>query len=261
MEDVVIRTLEKVSLRDPVLVEGLPGVGNVGKLAADYLREQLPAKPLATIFSKFFPPQVYVSEEGIIRLVSNDLYYWTAPSTAAHDVLVLGGDYQGISPEGQYEITERVLDYCHELGVKEVFTLAGFAQGKVVETPRVLGAATHPSRVESLKKFGVVFSRNDPGGGLIGASGLFLGLGRLYGMEGACLMGETSGYFVDPRSAEAVLKVLSRVLHLEIDFTALESKAQEIDRIAQKIHEAEQRTTEPTAPGGAPPREDLGYIG
>ncbi len=258
MQDVLIRTLEKVELRQPVLVEGLPGVGNVGKLAADYLRDQLSARPLATIFSKFFPPQVYVSESGIVRLVSNDLAYWKAPATAPHDLLILGGDYQGISPEGQYEITERVLDYCAQLGVKQVYTLAGFAQGRVVDEPKVLGAATAPSLVEAMKKHGVVFSRNDPGGGLIGASGLFLGLGRLFDMEGVCLMGETSGYFVDPRSAEAVLKVLMKVLHLEIDLADLEEKAKEIDRIAQKIHEAEQK---PSGPQTASPREDLGYIG
>ena len=261
MEDVVIRTLEKVQLRDPILIEGLPGVGNVGKLAADYLRDQLKAKPLATIYSKFFPPQVYVSEDGIIRLVSNDLHYWRAPAGGAHDLLVLGGDYQGISPEGQYEITQRVLDYCHALGVREVFTLAGFAQGRVVEEPRVLGAATNASQVEAMKKFGVVFSRNDPGGGLIGASGLFLGLGRLFDMEGVCLMGETSGYFVDPRSAEAVLKVLAKVLRIEVDFTALEAKAHEVDRIAQKIHDAEGRPGEATPSTAPTPREDLGYIG
>ncbi len=261
MEDVVIRTLEKVELKDPVLVEGLPGVGNVGKLAADYLREQLPAKPLATVYSKFFPPQVYVAEDGIIRLVSNDLSYWKAKGSGQRDLVILGGDYQGISPEGQYEITERVLDYCHGLGVREVYTLAGFAQGRVVEEPRVLGAATQPARVEALKKAGVVFSRNDPGGGLIGASGLFLGLGRLVGIEGACLMGETSGYFVDPRSAEAVLKVLGKVLKLDLDFTALQAKAKEIDRIAQKIHEAEQRSGETTPAAGPAAREDLGYIG
>lgn len=261
MQDVVIRTLEKVQLRDPILVEGLPGVGNVGKLAADYLRERIGAKPLATIYAKFFPPQVYVSESGVIRLVSNDLAYWKAPAGAAHDLLVLGGDYQGISPEGQYEITERVLDYCAALGVKQVYTLAGFAQGKVVEEPKVLGAATTPALVETMKKFGVTFSRNDPGGGLIGASGLFLGLGRLFGMEGVCLMGETSGYFVDPHSAGAVLKVLSKVLKIELDLTALEEKAKEIDRIAQRIHDAEQRSGEGGPSSSSGSREDLGYIG
>ncbi|HYK92773.1 MAG TPA: PAC2 family protein, partial [Thermoplasmata archaeon] len=71
-------------------------------------------------------------------------------------------------------------------------------------------------------------------------------------------MGETSGYFVDPRSAEAVLKVLTQALGIELDFSELESKAREIDRIAQKIHEVEQKT--PEAPQSQP-REDLGYIG
>ncbi len=136
--------------------------------------------------------------------------------------------------------------------------MAGFAQGHVVETPRVLGAATSTARVEAMKKFGVVFSRNDPGGGLIGASGLFLGIGQTFGMEGVCLMGETSGYFVDPRSAEAVLKILTQILGVSVDFTDLESKAKEIDRIAQKIHEAEQRPTESARETS---REDLGYIG
>lgn len=257
MEDVLIRVAEKVELNDPILVEGLPGVGNVGKLAADYLRDKLQAKPLATIYSKFFPPQVYVSEEGLIRLVAQELSYARAKAGKGRDVLILGGDYQGISPEGQYELTHRVLDYCASLKVREIYTLAGFAQGHVVETPRVLGAATSPARVSEMKKHRVVFSRNDPGGGLVGASGLFLGLGRTFGMEGVCLMGETSGYFVDPRSAEAVLKVLTAALGITIDFTDLESKAKEIDRIAQKIHDSE-KSSEPATPQS---REDLGYIG
>jgi uncharacterized protein (TIGR00162 family) len=258
MEDVLIRVAEKPSLKDPVLVEGLPGVGNVGKLAADYLRDQLKATPVASIYSKFFPPQVYVSEDGIIRLVSNELSYRKGTKAGERDLLILGGDYQGITPEGQYELTYRVLEFCAGLGVREVYTLAGFAQGHVVETPRVLGAATSTARVEAMKKHGVVFSRNDPGGGLIGASGLFLGLGRTFQMEGVCLMGETSGYFVDPRSAEAVLKVLTQVLGVPIDFADLEAKAKEIDRIAQKIHDAEQK---PAEAARDQPREDLGYIG
>jgi hypothetical protein len=257
MDDVVVRMLESVQLKDPVLVEGLPGVGNVGKLAADYLRDKLEAKPVATLYSKFLPPQVYVNESGLIRLVSNDLSYRKAKKPGERDLLILGGDYQGNSPEGQYELTHRVLEIAHKQGVKELFTLAGFAQGHVVESPRVLGAATSMERVEAMKKLGVVFSRNDPGGGLIGASGLFLGLGRLFDMEGVCLMGETSGYFVDPRSAEAVLKVLAKALHIDIDFADLEAKAKEIDRIAQKIHEAEAKGPESPAQS----REDLGYIG
>lgn len=259
MEDVYLQIAERPTLENPVLVEGLPGVGNVGKLAADYLREQLKARTVATIYSKFFPPQVYVSEDGLIRLVSNELAIHRAERPGQRDLIILGGDYQGISPEGQYELTYKVLDFCHGLGVREVYTLAGFAQGHLVERPRVLGAATTAARVEAMKKHGVTFSRHDPGGGLVGASGLFLGLGRLFGMEGVCLMGETSGYFADPRSAEAVLRVLASILSLEVDFHELEEKTREVDRIAQKIHESEAKSAE-AAPSAAP-REDLGYIG
>ena len=40
MEDIVIRYLEKPKLRDPIFIEGLPGIGNVGKLAAEHLKDE-----------------------------------------------------------------------------------------------------------------------------------------------------------------------------------------------------------------------------
>jgi len=73
-------------------------------------------------------------------------------------------------------------------------------------------------------------------------------------MRAVCLMGETSGYFVDPKSAQAVLEVLTKVLEVEISFTELESKAKQIDQITSKLRDIE-------ATPEAPEKEDLGYIG
>ena len=263
MEDVVVRVLEKVELKDPVLIVGLPGLGNVAKLAADYLKEAIGATKFVTIYSKYFPPQVYVNESGMIRMVSNDLYYYKAKTPEERNLLILVGDYQGISPEGQYELTDKVLSLVSGMGVRQVFTLAGFAQGHMVENPRVIGAATSNSLIEKMKKLGVVFARNEPGSGLIGASGLFLGLGELYKMESICLMGETSGYFVDPRSAEAVLRILLKTFNMNVDLSDLEAKAKEIDRIASRLRETEAKlvTDTPSTGGPSQPKEDLGYIG
>ena len=47
MEDIIIRYTKKPKLNDAMLIEGLPGVGNVGKLAAEHLIEQLNAKKFA----------------------------------------------------------------------------------------------------------------------------------------------------------------------------------------------------------------------
>jgi hypothetical protein len=99
----------------------------------------------------------------------------------------------------------------------------------------------------------VIFSKGEPGSGIVGASGLLLGLGKIEGIKAVCLMGETSGYFVDPKGAEAVLRVLASILNVEIDFSELESKAEQIDMITSKLKEIEQPPE--------PRREDLGYIG
>jgi uncharacterized protein (TIGR00162 family) len=252
MEDIVVVFKEKPVLRDPVFVEGLPGVGNVGKLAAEHLVDQLKAVKFAELFSKYFPPQVLVNDSGMIRLVSNELYYVRLPGSA-HDVVIMTGDYQGLTPDGQYELSDRTLRIIKDLGVKRVFTLGGYGLGKMIEKPRVLGAATDLELVEEMKKQGVTFSKGEPGSGIVGASGLLLGLGNLYGMKSVCLMGETSGYFVDPKGAQAVLEVLAKILGVKIDFTELETKAEQIDLITSKLRDVE--------PPTEPKREDLGYIG
>ncbi|HHQ44631.1 MAG TPA: proteasome assembly chaperone family protein, partial [Candidatus Altiarchaeales archaeon] len=65
-------------------------------------------------------------------------------------------------------------------------------------------------------------------------------LSSMYGMGGVCLMGETHGQIIDAKSAEALLKVLTKILDVTVDMTALESKAKEteeqINRMASMIN-------------------------
>ena len=134
-----------------------------------------------------------------------------------------------------------------------IYTLGGYGVGRELRHPRITGAATEIGLVEKLRKIGVVF-KDEPSGGIVGASGLLLGMGKLRGMKGVCLMGETSGYMVDPASAREVIKVLAKTLDMEIDLSGLESKAKEVDRIAKKIRHIEETIEDTKA-------EDLRYIG
>jgi uncharacterized protein (TIGR00162 family) len=252
LDDIVVIYRERPELRDPILIEGLPGVGNVGKLAAEHMVDQLKATKFIEIYSKFFPPQVLVSDSGVVKLVNNEMYYAKLPDLP-NDLIILVGDYQGLTPDGQYELSDRTLQIAKEFGVSTIYTLGGYGLGKMVETPRVLGAVTEEALVETMTGFGVTFSKGEPGSGIVGASGLLLGLGAIQGMKSVCLMGETSGYFVDPKGAQAVLEVLAKILKVEIDFTELEDKAQQIDALTSKLRESESQPE--------PRREDLGYIG
>lgn len=254
MDNVELRTVAQPKLKNPVFVEGLPGVGNVGKLAVEHLVDELKAKKFANLVSKDFPPQVFVQPDGTIKLVDNEFYYWNAKTARQRDLILLTGDYQGLSSQGQYEIVDTVLDLLEKFGVKELFTLGGYGMGRLVQKPGVLGATTDLDLVKKMKKFGIQFRQDEPGGGIVGASGLFLGLGKQRGMHGVCLMGETSGYLVDPKSAQAVLEMLGKILNIELKFDQLENKAKEMDRVSQQLRDMERKASEK-------PHEELRYIG
>ena len=107
--------------------------------------------------------------------------------------------------------------------------------------------------VERLRKAGVEFIEGEPGAGIVGASGLLLGLGKLRGIEGGCLMGETSGYMVDPRSAQALLVTLQKLLKIKIDLSELEKRAEQVDEITTQLREMESESPDE--------KQDFNYIG
>jgi len=254
MDYVTVRYIgKKPKLNNPILIEGLPGIGNVGKLAVEHLIDEVNAKKFVEIYSKDFPPQVFINTDGTIELVNNEFYYWKAEKKNQRDLILLTGDYQGLSSQGQYELVEKILDIVEEFNVKEIYTLGGYGLGHEVEEPKVLCATTDKKLVKIMKKHGAVFKKNEPGGGIVGASGLILGLGKLRGILGTCFMGETPGYLVDPTSAKAVLKILIKITKVDVNLSELEKKAKEIEHIAHQLKELEGMSKEKS--------DDLRYIG
>ena len=153
---------------------------------------------------------------------------------------------------GQYELCSQLISLVKEMGVSSIYTLGGYGLGKLVPEPRVLGAATSQDVVELFKSADVEFIDGEPGAGIVGASGLLLGLGKLQGMEGGCLMGETSGYMVDPKSASVVLKSLQKLLGIKIDLEDLEKRAKQVGSITNQLKESESEVEE---------KVDVNYIG
>lgn len=225
-------------LKGPVFVEGLPGIGHVGKLAAQHLVDSGKATLWLTIHSVDFPPQVAVGDDGVIRLLKAEV--WTLPAKGrSPGLVVMTGDAQPLTGQGQHELVEAVLDRLAPLGCKELYTLGGYGTGSRVAKPEVLAAVTDKATAARLKKLGLKRpSEDNPGGGIIGASGLFLGLGALRGMSGACLMGETNGYLVDPKAARAVLAALGKCIGRDLDTAGLEDTASELDRITAQLSES-----------------------
>jgi len=248
------RVMEVPKASDPVLVCGLPGSGYVGKLAADHLVSSFKLKKVAEYTSSSVPPQVSVKEDGTVDPPRGELYF--APTKGGRSLFVFTADAQPTTSEGEYALADAVVKFASRCGVKRVYTLAAYITGSFSNSPRVYGAGTSKAITKSLSEKGVTLMKD---GGISGMNGLLIGVAALRGLEGACLLGETSGYVVDAGASKAVLELLSKVVGLPIDTSKLEKKAEETQKVISQLQAMAEQSRE-TAP--QPMKEQRpGYIG
>lgn len=230
--------LNKISgvpkLASPVLIEGLPGIGNVGKVAVDFLVEELKAKKVFEFFSHSLPHSVFVNEKNLVELPSIALYHKRINN---NDFLLLAGDVQPVDERASYEFSEFVLDTIVRLGCKEVITLGGIGLPVIPRLPKVYCTGNCPEIVRKYSE-GVSVRKNLYGvvGPVVGVSGLLLGLSKKKNMKAASLLVETYGHpmYLGLRGARELVKILDKKLGLNIDLKGLDREISEIEQEFQK---------------------------
>ncbi|MFP4115999.1 MAG: proteasome assembly chaperone family protein [Candidatus Aenigmatarchaeota archaeon] len=263
-----LKIIEEPDLENPVLVEGLPGIGNVGRIAAEYLIKHLDAKKFAELYSPYFMPIVLIHDDEI-SLLKFKFYYWK--NSDGNDIIFLIGDTQAgkDGSKGHFEIAKKVIDFAEEMGVERIITLGGYGTGdledEVEGEPDVLGAVTNSRLVDEYEEYNINFEDTDSKIGMIvGGTGLLLGMAKKRGMEGLSIMSETAGFplLTDPKSAESVVRALSDILEIEVPLDDIEEKVGEMEDFLKKLENVQKKAMEEMkGAGGAAEEEKLRYIG
>ena len=208
-----LRLVEEPDLKDPILVEGLPGIGLVANIAVAYLIRKLDARFFGEIRSASFPDLSITDEEGSLKSPFVRLYYYRGKGEDGRDLILLYGNTQALTRRGQYELCGRILDIAERLGSRYVITLGGYRPGRQVTKPNLYYAASDSETA----KVAAGLSAQALGGQIFGVAGLLIGLAGIRGMKGFCLLAETPGTFPDREASVAVLKAVSGVLGLTLD--------------------------------------------
>jgi len=205
----VFRFLFKPTLENPVLVEGLPGFGNVGKLAARLLIEFTRAEVFAELYSPSLPDYVFVERDGICL---PPRFEFSTATFGKTQFLILTGDAQPSREDvvAHYMLCDEILGFAEQFGCRFLATMGG------LPTPRPAGevyvAATSAElAVEAMGKGAVLYGA----GRIVGAAGLMLGLAKERGWNGVCLLGATTGLKADKGAAFNVFKFLMRLFGVE----------------------------------------------
>jgi len=201
--------LSQPKLENPVFVEGLPGFGNIGKIAARMLIEFTHAKVFAELYSPSFPDYVTVNREGISRPPRYEFYDALLGKT---QFIILTGDAQPSREDvvAHYLLCDEILDFVEQYGCKFIATMAGVTTPKPAR--EVYVAATSPELgSKAVEKGAILYG----GGRIVGAAGLLIGLAKNRGWEGVCLLGATTGLKADREAAFSVFKLLLRMFGVE----------------------------------------------
>lgn len=223
---------KKVKLRNPLLVVGLPGVGFVSKMAVDSLVKELKAEKIGTLYSPHFPNQVLALKSGKLKSFSMKFY---VKKLAKRDLVLLKGDLQPITVEGQHEVSSAVLRYFASLGGTDVVAMAGYAVQSSGKEPSVYGYFTSKRLFEEFKKLGVKQSKFIVP--IVGMAGLLPTIAKVYGLNGACLLVETSGAAIDSTGAKQLTLLLGKWLAEKLPSTTLEARAKKAQTMLRKIEE------------------------
>ena len=215
-----IEVYEKPKLNDPVLIEGLPGIGFVANIATLHLISELKAKRFAEIVSASFQDLAVTTETGGARSPINELYYCKRED-GGRDLIIWHGNTQALTTFGQYELVGKVLDLAQELGCRFVISIGGYKKDEVQKVPAIYSAATDQKTMKEALDLGTKVMV----GHIFGVAGLLIGLGRLRNLKGFSLLVDTLGMYPDANAARHALTTLGKYLDLNVDLSKLDVTA------------------------------------
>lgn len=212
----------------------------VGKIAVEYLVSQLKCVKIAEIYSDSFPPSI-VTKKGLVELIYDEIYWFKGKR---QDFLFLVGpvqpplDYRIASSSEHYEFARTLVDSFKKMKVSQIITVAGIDVGeeRISKEPGIVAVATNKNLLNEFKKHGVL-----PGNeGLVtGAAGLLIGIGAGQGIEGICLMGQTSSRLVvaDHQSAQKIVELLAKKFSFKVNVQKIEIEAKKMEKAFSALQE------------------------
>jgi uncharacterized protein len=215
-----------VELDDPWMIEGLPGVGLVGKIATDHLVESLEMDHYADVTCDGLPE---------IGVYGGDEYEVKQPVRVyvdeGRDLLALQSDVP-VSPSVAREFASCVTNWLVENDVTPAY-LSGIPEESATEPPSLFGVATGDAG-ELLA--GVDVAPPSEAGVVSGPTGALVNQAEETGLSGVALVVESDPKFPDPTAARVVIDGgIAPLTGVEVDLDELVDRAEEIQDAKEEL--------------------------
>ena len=247
---------QEPELNNPDMIVGWPGIGNVGIITVETLRQAVQAEELGEIEPwDFFYPNKVVIEADILTDMGFPGSRFYFKHMAAHDLLFFIGEEQPATRESAYaegkrayEMANLVLEVAQKFGCRRIYTSgAAIAITHHTLPPKVWAVANQRVLLSELCSYDNTILMSEVEGkgnqgSITGLNGLLIGAAKRRSMDGICLMGEIPDYlsrmpFPYPKASKAVLETLVKILGISIAPKTLEDMILQMEAVVTNIYQ------------------------
>lgn len=216
---------KEVDLKDHILIEGFPGIGLVGTIAAGYIIEKRDMKPIGHILSDRFPPMTTIHEGR--PFFPARIY---KDPNAKFCVLLSEFVIPSITVS---ELSKKILEFSKNNGIKKIISLAGMTSAKKeISSPKVFAIVSNQEMEDYLKSKNVEIIKE---GITTGVSGVLIARCSIKNFPAASLLVESKHGYPDPSAAAALINSLDSLLGLKVDTKDLLAEAKQVEEKMKKL--------------------------
>ena len=223
--------------KNPIIIEGFPGLGFVGTIATEFLIEHLKAEKIGNIKSEESMPITAIHNSKLVDPLG--IFY-----SKKYNIVIL----HSLTPVThiEWKIAEVLEQLVKQMGAKEIISLEGVA------SPTQESKIYYYSK-KNEKKFSKLNFKPLDNGIVLGVTAAILLNERL---PSSCLFVETHSALPDSRGAAKLIGALDTYLNLKVDYKPLLAKAEEFEKkIKGLIEQSKSVTSERDK------KEQLNYMG
>jgi uncharacterized protein len=217
-----IRIFEEMNMKGYTLIEGFPGAGLVGPMAASYMIEKLDMKYIGYIESDLFPP---------IAAVHNGMPMYTVRiyANTKNKLIVVISEFT-IPQNVIYQLAEELLSFIRKSGIVKIISIGGMPAQKQSGNAYIIS-----SDMEMIKKAAKEGIKPVKEGVIAGVSALLItGASDLH-IPTMNILVEVNPIIMDPKYAEIAIESLRKLTGIEIDLSELEEEAKEVESRVRDI--------------------------
>src|SRR3989338_5992582 len=193
--------------KSPIIIQGFPGMGMVGAIAAEFLIQPHETKLVGKIIVKNAPPLVAVHEGRLIEPYS--IYY-----NKKYNLLIIHSIVA--TPGSEWQIADSIVALANELKAAQIISLEGIGSSDGKNTSKTF-YYSNSARLEKVLQKANIESLKE--GIIMGQTSALLSKADITPIS--CIFAENHTNLPDSKAAAELIKALDVILDLKIDYKTL----------------------------------------